>query len=136
MAPLLIAGRTALVAAGLAIAAFASLLSFGMAGAGHGWVTPMLFSLALFPAYPVVLLRLTATGPKWRRADLVIVWLGGIADVLLLLATVQEGTQYFWRVMEAGGLFVMLWLLIWFGWQALAVRCLIRDGEEEQAGFG
>ena len=29
----------------------------------------------------------------------------------------------------------MLWLLIWFGWQALALRNLIRDGEEEREGF-
>lgn len=131
----MIVGRIVLLVAGLAIAAFASLLAFAMAGAGHGWVTPMLFSLALYPLYPFVLLRMTAIGPKWRRLDLVIVWLAGIGDALLVLATIQEGTHYFWRVMDAGGLFVMLWLSIWFGWQALALRCLIRDGEEERTGF-
>ena len=130
------AWRILLAIAGLLIAAFALMLAFGMAGGGHGWVTPMLFSLALFVAYPVALVRLTATGPKGAFADFVIVGLGGLADVALLFATIQEGTQYFWRVFESFALIPILWLAIWFGWQGIALVCLRRDrAMREDAGF-
>jgi hypothetical protein len=130
------AGRVVLAIAGLLIAAFALMVAFGLAGGGHGWVTPMFFSLALFLAYPAALVRLTATGPRWVSVDLVIVAVGGIADVALFLATIQEGTQYFWRVFNSFALIPILWLALWFGWQAIALLCLTRDrAAREDAGF-
>jgi hypothetical protein len=131
-----VAGRIVLAITGLLIAAFALMLAFGMAGGGHGWVTPLLFSLALFVAYPAVLVRLTATGPRWVVVDLVIVGLGGLADIALFLAAIQEGTQYFWRVFNSFALIPILWLALWFAWQTLALLCLSRDrAAREDAGF-
>jgi hypothetical protein len=129
-------GRIILAIVGLLIAAFALMLAVGMAGAGHGWVTPMLFSMGLFVAYPAVLLRLTATGPEWLVLDRVIVGLAGLADVALLFATIQEGMEYFWRVFGSVALMPILWLAIWFAWQGLALYCLRRDrAPGEDAGF-
>lgn len=129
-------GRIILAIVGLLIAAFARMVAVGMVGGGHGWVTPMFFSLALFLAYPVALLRLTATGPRWVVVDLVIVGLAGLADVALLLATIQEGMEYFWRVLGSFALIPILWLAIWFAWQAMALYCLRRDrAPAEDEGF-
>jgi hypothetical protein len=119
--------RIVLLGAGLLIAAFASMLALGMAGAGHGWVTPFFFSMGLFLAYPAVLLRLAAIGPKWFVVDLVIVGLAGIADLALFVATLREGTEYFWRVVDAFAWAPILWLLLWFAWQPIALYCLSRD---------
>lgn len=114
-----------LAAAGLLIAAIASTLALGMAGGGHGWITPFFFSLALFLAYPVVLLRLGAIGRKWF-VDLIIVGLAAIADGALYFFTIREGVEYFWRVVHAQAWAPFLWLAIWFAWQPIALYCLWR----------
>jgi hypothetical protein len=119
--------RILLAAAGLLIAAFASMLALGIAGGGHGWITPFFFSLALVPAYPVVLLRLTALGPRWFVVDLALAALAGIADAALYFFTIREGTEYFWRVVDAQAWAPLLWLAIWFAWQPIALYCLWRD---------
>ena len=121
------AGRIIAVVAGLLIAAFAALLALGMAGGGHGWATPVFFSMGLFLAYPAVLLRLTALGRQWFVVDLGIVGLAAAADLALLSGTVNEGTEYFWRVVEMSAAFLILWLLIWFAWQPIALYCVGRD---------
>jgi hypothetical protein len=128
--------RIILAIVGLLIAAFGLMVAVGMVGGGHGWVTPMYFSLALFLAYPVVLVRLTATGPRWVVVDLVIVGIAAITDFALCFATIQEGMEYFWRVFGGFALIPILWLAIWFAWQGLALYCLKRDRDPaEEAGF-
>ena len=125
--------RIARAAIGVLAAGVACFLALGLAGAGHGWVEPVLFSWVLFVVYPLVLLR-SGNGPRWLAADLAVVVLALVLDVSIYLRSAAS----------AGGVtgpigsfvpgidmsmlpFLVMWLGLWFHWQFIAVRSLWRD---------
>ena len=114
-----------LVALGLVVAALAQGMALFVAGAGHGWVTPFLYSPVLFLLYPIVLIRLYAPGKlPWRPLDLLLPAVAIILDVWLVRETRAEGLQYFRRAMAMPPL-PHLWIAAWLGWQGLAVWRLV-----------
>ena len=114
--------KTGAIVIGLAIAALAQFVAMMLGGAGHGWTMPFLFSVFLFAAWPVTLVRMKPAPGRSFVADVALLLLGVIASLLLLVATMDEA-EYFWRVVELdGGLpLVILWLALWFGWQLLTL---------------
>jgi len=113
-----------LIILGLVVAFVGQFVALGVAGGGHGWVTPFWTSILLWIAYPVVLLRARraffAKRPSLKIE--VSVLLGALAaDAALMLLSVQEGVQYFWYVLRVGGgPIIAIWLAIWCGWQIVA----------------
>jgi hypothetical protein len=105
-------------------------LTIGLAGGGHGWNSALLSGLAgllLLPAFGV------AVALRDLPAGRVLLWLV-VAFMLLTDAAVARMTwgewSYFRKVWEAGSPGVVLWAVLWFGWQvaALALLCLKGPG--------
>ena len=64
---------------------------------------------------------------------LALVAIGIVADAALIWATIREGTQYFWAVLETATPFPLLWLAIWGSWQLLALYALTKGRPEEKS---
>jgi hypothetical protein len=99
-----------------------NLLAFLMAGAGHGWCTPLGPSLAALVGFPAlgVLLSIPPSKEKlpWSLGFLLVA-LG--ADVFIYLGTVAEGANYFWTALSIASPVVGGWLLLWSGAQIFAI---------------
>ena len=119
-------------ALGLLLAFVAQFLGLVLAGAGHGWITPLYASFILWVFLPLTFATVSPLGP-YRHGDmrrlLILIALGLIADVALVLATIWEGAEYFWNAMGLNGGLNSLWLLIWISWQ-LVIALALSQGEE------
>ena len=119
---------------GLAIAAFAQLLSLFLAGAGHGWVAPLLASLLLWVMTPVAL-RMALPGNGARRKELpLLLLIALIANAWLVHATIAE-ESHLAHYLEVNGvvgfLIVGLWIGSWLCWQGAVVASLfVREVEQ------
>ena len=115
---------------GLLLALFGNFLAFMLAGAGHGWCSPIFVSPALFVAYPFVLVRgahleAKRSGSSW--VDLATLALALAADVhFVLFFTSFENTDTLLREHVPGEGFLEAWVVIWIGWQFLALRNFVR----------
>lgn len=112
--------RVGAVLSGVALAALAQMLALGMTGAGHGWITPFLFSATLFLLNPIALLRLAAGQTRTIKIDVLLIAAALILDGALYVMTVREGVEYFWRVTPLN----WVWLGFWSLWQ-VGVACRI-----------
>lgn len=121
--------------AGLFPAMLAEYIALGLAGAGHGWVSPLFCGLILFLAWPATLAVLAIVRRRRRLACALLVGAGLVADAVLALSTLLEGTQYLERVLAVGSPLPVLWILLWLGWQAAALLGLLTSplGEGEAA---
>lgn len=112
---------------GLAIAAFAQLLSLFLAGAGHGWVTPLFASLLLWVMTPVTLmLAWPGNRAKWKEL-LPLLLIALIANAWLIRSTIEE-QGHLAHYLEVNGLIgfliVALWVGSWLFWQGAVVASL------------
>jgi hypothetical protein len=101
-------------------------LSAMMAGAGHGWTTPLPVSTAMligFPAFGA------ATAVRNRTACLIVVLLVLVcllaSDWYLVMVTGTEGREYFRRALESMPEFTIPWLTIWIGAHAMLLFRLV-----------
>ena len=115
------------ITAGLAIAAIAEFLALMLTGAGHGWVAPLRYSLILFLAYPFALVRRAdATGTS-ILPEVVALGLGVCASLLLIVETRTNEAGIIGQFIRVNGVSVIIvWVLLWLGWQALTVHTFLR----------
>jgi hypothetical protein len=107
---------------GLALGIFLLGIAVVVGGAGHGWVTPIWFSIIGAAIYPVVVFRLLGFGDRWFGADVGLILVGAILDLAVYTLTMQEGVRYFHRVGEIAYVWIGLWAL----WQvALKIKLAI-----------
>ena len=114
--------------AGLVIAAIAEFLGLMLSGAGHGWTQPIFYSLLLFAAWPLALLRIPRPEGTSAAFDLFMLVLGVGATVLLFVQSAGE-SEYIRRLIALEDLAVpvmVAWLLVWFGWQGLTLANIAR----------
>jgi hypothetical protein len=114
---------------GIMFAAVAQFLSFGLGGAGHGWVEPFFFGAAMWITLPVMAIRLSRRAAGSDNLDWVVdglVFLSGLLlDGLLVISTVfGTGTEYFLKVVAYAGPLVALWIALWLSWQIAALFLL------------
>lgn len=97
-------------------------LSFVIAGGGHGW------NSSLISATGLILLPLAAVAWVCRRRALVVtvVGLGGLADVVIVVATIREGFEYVERIFATIPVLVLLWGTLWLLWQVALLTGLLR----------
>jgi hypothetical protein len=113
-----------LVILGLFIAFIGHFIALGLAGAGHGWVTPLWISIVLWGVYPLTTVR-ALRHPSFG-VDSLLVFLAIALDAALVVLTVREGTEYFWRAVKfIEWWFFGLWIAIWFAWQLIAIINLV-----------
>ena len=99
-------------------------VGLGLAGGGHGWDAPALFSLPLLLLYPVVFVR--AFSKKGGIALGSSILLIAVALDLCLLASVYREERYFSTMWNIDAGWVIAWLALWAAWQALAVAALLK----------
>ncbi|HEX5182122.1 MAG TPA: hypothetical protein VFW19_03110 [Allosphingosinicella sp.] len=103
------------------------LVGIGIAGAGHGWVAPFLFTLALMPLYPATFIRAFAAPSGAIAIDAAILVIAGVLDLLLLRNMLGAEREYFLRMWTFETAGVALWLGLWAAWQMLALANLFRS---------
>ena len=114
------------IAAGLALAAIAQFIAIMLAGAGHGWLAPLRFSLILFLAYPFALARRADRTGTSILPDVVALGFGICASLLLIAETWTNEAGIIGQFIRVNGVYVViLWLLLWLGWQALTVHTIL-----------
>ena len=119
---------------GLLLAFVGHFLALLIAGAGHGWTTPLWASFLLWIALPATFATVSPLGRQrfgGKQDLLALVAVAIAADAALIWATIREGTQYFWAVMETATPYPVLWLGIWGSWQLLVLVALIKGPSRE-----
>ena len=120
---------------GLLLAFFGHFLALAIAGAGHGWTTPLWASFLLWIVLPATFATISPRGRQLfggKRDLLALAAVGMVADAALIWVTIHEGTQYFWAAMETATPFAVLWLAVWASWQLLALVALANGQPEEK----
>ena len=96
-------------------------LAFMMLGAGHGWVDAAFSSVAIF------LMPLAVLGWSYRGKNLGYL----IAYIVLLLAVTVDAylcthTESLDKVWAVAAFVLILWAILWFGWQVLFIWTMLR----------
>lgn len=92
---------------GLLYALLCTFFAFVMAGAGHGWITPLFVGLSGFVLFPLACWCMAAR--PGRAICIAVLVLLALSDLALYLKTQTEGVEYFHR---AGG-FGLFWIALW-----------------------
>ncbi len=112
---------------GFAAAALALLLSYFLAGAGHGWVTPLRASILLWALTPAALIfAWPAEGPS-PKILLPLILVAVLADAWLIKSTIAEDNALpFYLEVNGlvGFLIVGLWIGLWLFWQGVVIASL------------
>lgn len=111
-----------LVAIGLLVGLFANFAAVALAGAGHGWCSPLSVSWIAVITGPLA-------GVAWARGNrllaLTLLVFLLAADCLLVTMTFREGTRYFLKSWNHGDVTVVVWAGAWLYGQVFAVAALI-----------
>jgi hypothetical protein len=103
-------------------------IAIALASGGHGWGPPFFLSAPLVVLYPATFIR--AFGLESQRVELnvVILVIAAVLDLLLLVSLFIEDFGSFYEVwkFDDGWKWEIAWLLLWAGWQALAVAALCK----------
>ena len=119
--------RKVAILIGLACAALAQFLALLLAGAGHGWITPFYASIALWALIPLSFLFASREYEGRKLPLLALLVAAAGSDIALLVATRNEGVEYFYRMLLGSSLsFTFVWLALWFSWQIVVVIALAR----------
>jgi hypothetical protein len=109
--------------AGVLLWLVTQLMGLMLTGAGHGWYGALVFSLPLVFLYPLALIRVFDRHTGKQETDILILILAAILDALLALNMLSNA--YFMRVWEFDPAFVVLWSVLWAGWQPFIVASLL-----------
>jgi hypothetical protein len=109
-------GKAIAIVAAFVIAALAEYIALLVAGAGHGWLAPLKYSLILFVLYPVAMFRRLDEGGTTIMFDRAMLFVGVGASLLLVADTVANESDSFPNIVNAYGLVVMVWMFLWVGW--------------------
>ena len=118
--------RSIEIVVGLTLAAITQFIALLLTGAGHGWTAPLRYSLILFLAYPFALVRRADRTGTSILPDVVALGLGVCASLLLIAETWTKEAGIIGQFIRVNGIHVViLWVLLWLGWQALTVQTIL-----------
>ena len=121
------------IALGLAMGAIALWIAFAMTGFGEGWIAPFLFSPVLFLLNPLAFVRASGSRARAFPIEIILVVVAVGLDVALLVMTLREGVEYFWRVSPLN----WVWLILWSSWQvAIVGKLAIRFASHAHSSEG
>jgi hypothetical protein len=108
------------IALGLSVGLVISGLSGLFTGAGHGWGSGVISSSSIVGA-PLAIVAWAMRGRASARTVAVIaLQVGVLTDAWLWIATVSEGVSYVGKVWNSMPLLLLLWLILFVGWQLVA----------------
>ena len=113
---------------GIAIAAFAQLLSLFLGGAGHGWLTPLPASILLWVLTPAAFILAWSAERSGLRMMLPLIVIAVVSDAWLVKSTIDEenALPFYLQVNGIAGLLIVgLWVASWLFWQVLVLRALL-----------
>lgn len=107
----------------------AQFAGLGLAGAGHGWTAPLLFSIPLIILYPLACVLAFGGGAVWRNLGAALLIVAAALDLLLLMNMLSGEREYLLKMWEfdEGPAWVISWCVLWAGWQVLLLSALLRD---------
>lgn len=94
------------------------LMALAMTGGGHGTYPPLLFSLLLIFFYPAACIHVFVPGQHKGHRRRQVLAAALLLDVLLLAFVLLEGNNFL-RMSRFDPALVMMWVILWLGWQAL-----------------
>jgi len=100
---------------------FTAVGSLFLAGGGHGWVSALPFGILAIVAAPLTAVAWARRKTNGRELAKIAVVISVVANALLLVATLGEGTQYFFRALPMA----LAWIVVWCSWQVVAVVVLL-----------
>ena len=101
------------------------ILSYFLAGAGHGWPSPLLVSIFSLPVLPFVLANYYSPNPS-RRVAITLIVLTVILDCILLFTTWGYGIELFKASYQFSPWLIYAFISLWLLWQPLPVINLLR----------
>jgi hypothetical protein len=103
-------------------------VALALASGGHGWMPPFFLSMPLLALYPAVFIRAFHSKSEGVALSAVILVIAAVLDLLLLVSLFIEDFGSFYEVwkFDDGWKWEIAWLLLWAGWQALAVAALCK----------
>lgn len=113
---------------GLAFGAAAIWLGLGLGAGGHGWIASAFASFPLALLYPLTMAR-ALSGRRNVRLDTCLLASAILLDVLLVSFTMLYERRQIALVWQLGPGPCILWMALWIGWQAIAVRTFFRRSE-------
>jgi hypothetical protein len=118
-----------MLAALIVISAACIVVALALAGAGHGWGSATVVSLAGLVTSPLTVVawakRRSVTG---KRIALLLVVAAIGANVALVNLTKAEGTHYFESAWSSFPEVVAVWAALWAVWQVVALKALFWPG--------
>jgi hypothetical protein len=121
--------RSIATGASFVLAIASIVLAMGLAGGGHGWGAPVLFSWLLVILNPVAVTR--ALGPVdthslGQRADIILLAIAACADALLIADAWGPEFEHFQSAVDNSWPWVAAWMCLWLLWQILVVVSFFR----------
>lgn len=98
---------------GIPLALFTGILAIGLAGAGHGWITPLWISGAGLACFPLGVYALLRGRSMSRNSIRGLFALAILTDLAVVMLTFNEGTRYF----HGDDADHLLWIGLWLSWQ-------------------
>src|ERR1700733_14892697 len=98
-----------MIVLGVLLATLGEYVALAMTGAGEGWISPTLYSTAMFITYPYALVILRYPRDKAAIWDWMALGLAAILDIFLAMVTVSSELGPFMVL----GAVAWFWLLLW-----------------------
>jgi hypothetical protein len=116
------AGTLLLLAVGLLVGLFTNIAAIALAGAGHGWCSPISVSWIALIMGPLAGVAWRLRSPLFALALLAVM---AAADCILVMETFKEGTYYFLKSWQSMPEAVVTWAGMWLYGQVLIAAALI-----------
>lgn len=113
----------AAVICGLVVAGLAVLMAAG----GHGWVAVLLSGTAIVTAPAGVAAWMVRGAPHGRTVAMSVVITNLLIDIALLIFTSREGLQSVSETFEHLAAPMILWAVLWLGWQVPPMLALVKQ---------
>ena len=118
---------TAYVVLGIVCALSIGALTYLFTGAGHGWTSGVYSAFPSFVGAPLAAVAWAGSLRSVTRTCSSIAILIGIgADFFLCLRTLEEGSNYLGRVWDAMPILLVVWFLLFAGWQMVAISAFFK----------
>lgn len=113
---------------GIPLAIFTMMLALGLAGGGHGWITPFWVSIVGLIGFPVGIYSLVTKEGVEPGFTGVALTVAALCDLAVLFLTFNEGTEYFGRTFP----YNLLWVAFWASWQFALLVGVTRSRREAE----
>ena len=114
-----------LIVLGLFAGGVIDVLAIMLGGAGHGWCSATISAISVVGA-SLAAFAWASRGTTGRVSSAIAVLIAVGGDGWLVIETLREGVSYLKKAVESLPVVFAVWVLIFIGWQALALVSVFR----------